>query len=622
MLLYNNVTFFTAAFIFIINVLLFIHPVYAQNQQFPYIPEHTADEINPNDNFSRRAFVNPDTFLLDTHPYEHRGLAGITRDDDRMEIRNRDLPADMLPDPRVLKRPKDSPIPLSGVPIAPWPGVDIASMPMLNVYQTKKGHKHRGHIQNLDALFGGETFSSFLDEKTDALRFGDLGDPYYVPTSGWGHVLPQLMPFRRKLQKKGITFSLVWKSEAMDVFHGGERRGMDYAQDLEYSFSFDLGRLFGFRNWTPHLIMMHRDGREMSHDRLGEYLMSLQEIYGLTDLKAFRLSNLYAQKIMLHNKLDIAFGKMTVTNLFATSPLLATYMSICPDPDALKLDPGMSVYPKDSWGGRLIFRPTRDSRVVMGAFQVYPMLEDQSGWAWESEHTTGLSLPIEFTWRPFLTHNRLYGEYRIGFMHDTSNYEDIFGHDRTVLDRAYRTLHHSGHARFFDHPGGREPMNAFWFEMEQMFYRLGGRNEEAGGYFLAGAVHNTPHVATFDNEFYVGFSLNGLFKNRLRDRFGVMYSWYHLSDRRRDGQRVLLRDAAANHLPASLVLADAYGTFGSLGPQVKAVQTGMSIFEAYYAIAAAPGILLQPTFLYQFKPGETHHIPDAAMIGIKAMANF
>lgn len=53
----------------------------------------------------------------------------------------------------------------------------------------------------------------------------------------------------------------------------------------------------------------------------------------------------------------------------------------------------------------------------------------------------------------------------------------------------------------------------------------------------------------------------------------------------------------------------------SLGTSVRGPQTNSHIIEAYYAIDATPGILVQPEFEYMIHPGETRHIPDAALVG-------
>jgi porin len=147
-------------------------------------------------------------------------------------------------------------------------------------------------------------------------------------------------------------------------------------------------------------------------------------------------------------------------------------------------------------------------------------------------------------------------------------------------------------------------MDIFWFEGDQMIYRMGGRNQMAGGYLMAGYIHNTPHVSTISDEAYGGLSFNGLIPTRLTDRLGILYSWYHVSDRKQLGQMYAL-DAGM-----------------SLGAQVRGPQTDSHVIEAYYAIDAMPGVTVQPEFEYMIRPGETSHIPDAALVGLKVIANL
>lgn len=202
-------------------------------------------------------------------------------------------------------------------------------------------------------------------------------------------------------------------------------------------------------------------------------------------------------------------------------------------------------------------------------------------------------------------------------MHDTSRYSDTFGTIPLALKNDPKI-----HKFPSPHNHNHEDMNVFWFEMEQMMYREGGRNEMAGGYFLSGFIHNTPHVSTIDDEAYGGISLNNLIGNRSTDRLGILYSWYHISHQKRLGEMSLINFAYSNDLATAMVLGEAYGTFGSLGPKVKAAQTSTHIIEAYYAIDAAPGLLVQPEFLYQIKPGETKKTPNSAMLGMKIVGNL
>jgi porin len=493
----------------------------------------------------------------------------------------------LLPDPHVLQRPLNSPLPPSGVPVAPWPGLATMNIPSVNDYGAKKPH----HIMTLEPLSLHEGPSWLLPSEVDAQRRTDMEDPYYVPTAGSSHLVPQIMPFRTRLQQKGFAFSFTYKGEAMGNINGGIKRGMDYVHELTLQMNFDLGKMAGLEGWSMHTLLMNRAGREVSHDMAGEYYVNLMEVYGLSGHVVAHLVDLYAEKQFLNNRMDITFGRMSLTHVFATSPLICSFMVTCSAPVALKLDPGFSVYPKATWGARVRFRPTRDTMVQLGAYQVSPLNGNPSGWSWGSEDTTGMMLPIEFTWQPFLTRNRLPGHYVFGYAHDTSRYADQLGNKPASL------LSQPGRER-------SAPMDIFWFEGDQMIYRMGGRNQMAGGYLMAGYIHNTPHVSTISDEAYGGLSFNGLIPTRLTDRLGILYSWYHVSDRKRLGQMYAL-DAG---MP--------------LGAQVRGLQTDSHVIEAYYAIDAMPGVTVQPEFEYMIRPGETSHIPDAALVGLKVIANL
>lgn len=491
------------------------------------------------------------------------------------------------PDARVLVRPKNSPLPASGVPVAPWPGLATMDVPSVDEYQSPKTF----HKLELDALTGKEGPSWLLPSEVDAQRRTDMDDPYYVPTAGSGHLVPLIMPFRERLQKKGFVFSFTYKGEAMANIHGGMQRGMDYVHELTLQMNFDLGKLAGLNGWSIHTLLMNRAGREVSHDRVGDYYVNLMEVYGLSGHVVAHLVDFYAEKKFLQNRMDITFGRMSLTHVFATSPLICSFMVTCSAPVALKVDPGFAVYPKATWGSRVRFRPTRDTMVQLGAYQVSPLSTNPSGWAWGSENTTGLMLPIEFTWQPFLTRNRLPGHYVFGYAHDTSRYPDVLGASPANKVVATGRLHSA-------------PMDMFWFEGDQMIYRKGGRNQMAGGYLMAGYIHNTPHVSSISDEAYGGLSFNGVIPGRVTDRLGILYSWYHVSHRKELGQ-MYARDAGL-----------------SLGAQVLAPQTDSHVIEAYYAIDAVPGVLVQPEFQYMIRPGETSRRPDAALVGLKVIANL
>ena len=463
------------------------------------------------------------------------------------------------------------------------PGTNAA-----NGYDRSNHH----HAIELDALTDQEGLSWLLPSEVDAQRRTDMSDPYYVPTGAAGHLVPQIMPFRKRLQDKGFTFSLTYKAEGMGNINGGIRRGMDYVHEFTLQMVFDLGKMSrSLDGWTVHTLVMNRAGREISHDLIGDYYINLMEVYGLSGHVVAHLVDFYAEKKAFDNRLDVAFGRMALTHVFATSPLLCSFMVTCSAPVALKVDPAFAVYPKATWGARARFRPTRDTAIQVGAYEVQPLADGPSGWAWASENATGLMLPAEFTWEPYLTHDKLPGHYVLGYAHDTTRYPDALGTKPSYL------VAQAGRER-------SAPMDMFWFESEQMIYRKGGPGQMAGGYLMAGYIHNTPHVASISDQAYGGLSFNGLIPGRTTDRLGILYSWYHVSDRKREGQTIA-QDAGL-----------------SLGRQVTGPQTDSHVIEAYYGIDTCPGLLIQPEFQYMIRPGETGHIPDAAVVGLKVVASL
>ncbi|WP_212373529.1 carbohydrate porin [Acetobacter persici] len=494
----------------------------------------------------------------------------------------------MGPEPSAIRRPPNTPIPPSGVPELPSSGFATMDFTPLMPSEDKKSP----HQIELDALLPSEGPSGLLPPRLDALRDTDLNDPYYVPTAGAGHLLRAIDPMREWLRKRGFTFSFSYKGEAMGLMSGGLEKGMSYVHELTLQAIFDLQKMAGLNGWSVHTLVMERAGKAIQNGRVGEYYVALQEVYSLSGNVAAHLVDFYAEKKMRQNRLDLIFGRMSLTHVFATSPLLCSFMVTCSAPVGLKQNPAMSVYPKATWGGRLRFRPTRDTAVQVGAYSVSALTDNPSGWSWGAENTTGLSLPIEFTWQPFLTRNRLPGHYVIGYAHDTTRYAD-------KISSVYPK-------KLADHlPGTRSaPADMMWVEADQMMYRLGGRNMMAGGYLMAGYVHTTPHVANISDQAYGGFSMVGMIPGRITDRFGVLYSWYHVSQRRRLSQE-LAQEAG---LP--------------LGSSIHGIQNNSHIIEAYYGIDAFPGILIQPEFQYMIHPGETHRIPNAVMAGLKLIANL
>ncbi|NHN85717.1 carbohydrate porin [Acetobacter musti] len=445
--------------------------------------------------------------------------------------------------------------------------------------------------QQLEALFNTESISSFLNRHDDALRSRDLTAGYYVPAQTFGNLFPQLGRPRKWLENHGFSFQFSYKGEGLADVGGGERKGMDYTHELTLTTRFDLGKLIGLNGWFLHGVMLERAGREVSYDYVGEHRILLSEIYSLDGHRAAHLADLYLEKSFFHNTININVGRITLTHTYGTSVLLCTFMVQCSAPVGIKSNPGWSVYPKATWGGTVRLRPTRDLILRTGVYQAGALTDNPSGWTWGAERATGMMLPVELTWEPFFGPQKLPGHYKFGYGHDTSHYADLIG----TVPAAYR-------AQAGAHPGG--PRDTFYFEADQMVYRKGGNHQMAGGYLLAGYIHNTPSVSTFTDQVYIGASLLGIIPYRPFDRFGVMYSYYQLSHNLTLGQEY--RQMAGD----------------SMGAFVNGPQTHTATLEAYYGIPVIPGLVAQPVFEYMMRPGETSVIPNAILVGLKVLATL
>ncbi|GBR45953.1 carbohydrate-selective porin B [Gluconobacter roseus NBRC 3990] len=193
-------------------------------------------------------------------------------------------------------------------------------------------HPPAPSADHLGAIFDTESISSLLNRNDDALRRSDLTAGYYVPAEAFGHIAPQLSPYRNWLAERGFSFEFSYKGEAMANVGGGISKGMSYAHELTFNTRWDLGRLLGLDGWILHAVMMERAGREVSYDHVGEHHILLSEVYSLSGHAAAHLADIYLEKSFFNNRININIGRITLTHTYATSVLLCTFMVQCSAP--------------------------------------------------------------------------------------------------------------------------------------------------------------------------------------------------------------------------------------------------------------------------------------------------
>ncbi len=119
-----------------------------------------------------------------------------------------------LPEAGVLVRPKNSPLPASGVPVAPWPGLATMDVPSVDEYQSAKTF----HKMELDDLTGKEGLSWLLPSELDAQRRTDMDDPITCPRQVAAIWFRKSCRSEKDFRKKVSFFPLRTKARRWPIF--------------------------------------------------------------------------------------------------------------------------------------------------------------------------------------------------------------------------------------------------------------------------------------------------------------------------------------------------------------------------------------------------------------------
>ncbi len=331
-------------------------------------------------------------------------------------------------------------------------------------------------------------------------------------------------------------------------------------------------------------------------------MLQAQEIYGAGFDQAVNLVWFYAEEKLLHNRLNLAAGRFAPGTDFAASPLYCNFMTltICGHPRGLTALQGFEDWPKNVWGGRARFRPTPDTYVMAGVFQSQPFPTSSesytqggfSGWDWSLRGTTGASFPVELAYEPIVGRDLLPGHYKVGLNWDTSNYPDLFegvnGAPFVLSGLPPQTIH------------GRLQV---WVTFDQMLFRTS-RYQNDGLILLGAYVHDDPRTSLFKDFVWVGLLYKGFWPARPGDQIGFGYTYYDISSN-------LTR---TEELQTALDLPLEGGARG--------VQSHASVLELNYNVPVYRGVQVQPELEYFIRPGGTHAVPNAFLIGLKTHVSF
>ena len=395
---------------------------------------------------------------------------------------------------------------------------------------------------------------------------------------------------RTHLESRGIYLSFDALTEFAGNVSGGAKQGSTFANQVAFTADMDWRRLAGVPGFSTHVIIVNRSGATDSM-LFGDNLLPVQEIYGAGGNVALHLASAYTQEKWFDGRLELAAGRMDVENDFASSPLYCNYMDnmLCGDPKALPGgDIGHSAYPDGVRGGRVRVRPTADTYVVTGVYEVSQGLygdDWRTGWEFDGAQDSGVYVPVEVGCEPRFGASQLPGHYKIGFGYDSSN---TFRNFSASLPSGAPAPTHTGNTQV-------------WVLVDQMLLRQGPGDQD-GIIALAGYIHNDPENSVYADQYFVGALDRGFWPARPQDTAALLFNYSTVS-----GQLGKVQEQELG-LPFSN---------GATG-----VQTHEMILEVNYNIHVCRGLSFQPDFQYVFRPNAQSKIRNAAVFGCKAHVWF
>jgi porin len=408
------------------------------------------------------------------------------------------------------------------------------------------------------------------------------------------HLLGDLGGLRTDLENRGIYLRLNAIAEFAGNVSGGLQQGATSANQVAFSADVDWQRLAGVTGLSTHLIVVNRSGANDSN-LFGDNVSPVQEIFGAGGDVAAHLVSAYAEETLLGGMLDVAAGWMNVENDFASSPLYCNYMNndLCGDPKALPGgDIGHSAFPDAVWAGRVRVRPTPNTYVVAGVYEVNQDLytnADRSGFEFGVPRDSGVYVPVQFGYEPKLGRDRLPGHYVVGFGYDSSRFKNFSSALATAS--AQPTASHNGNTQV-------------WGLADQMLVRNGQGGDQDGIIALAGFVANNPNYSPYAQQYYAGLLDRGFWRARPNDGIGLLFTYIAMSG--------TLGKLQAEEADLGIPLSNT----------ATGVQTHEILLEANYNIHVWRGVDFRPEFQYVVRPNAQSNIRNAAVLGFKATVEF
>lgn len=377
-----------------------------------------------------------------------------------------------------------------------------------------------------------------------------LGDPY---------------GFRSNLKKRGVDITAFYVNQAGVNLDGGTSTEVAYSDMFFLGADFDLSKsIFKIKGGSFHVTFTNRNGENLAEEAgLGTNLL-VNEVFGQGNIT--RLNHLFYEQDLFNDAFTLKFGR--VNGSFDFFPFSCNFQNLtfCAAIPSY-ITPNYTPFPGHTWGGIATLRPTKNSYVKVGIFEINPEFDDPDNGLRIESIGDGLGSRTQVEGGYTANFGGLKGTYRAGVFADNVGAANVV----TGVEE--------------------DSLSGFYFLAEQEVWK---GKDGRGITIFASFTQGDEDVAELEQVAEIGAFIKGTFRSRPQDEIGIAVGRIQSNDLLTDLDR-------ANGDP---------------------VRESEYPFEVYYAYKATPAITIQPNLQYIANPGGLSENEDAVVLGLKTVFVF
>ena len=440
----------------------------------------------------------------------------------------------------------------------------------------------------------------------DMQRFWDPYETDRDNTKNWfqsDYATMNWFGLRDRLATNGLDISFNYTSDLAGNVTGGKSRGFTYCDNFTLDLEFHSEQLLGYKGGTLSVIMLNRDGNNLSAQHIGNQF-TVQQVYGGSTAIFYGLA--YDQHFD-DDKFSFKFGRMAAGDDFASSPLYWLYMNngIDGNPQSLPVNGMFTTYPWSVWGARIRAKTTCDTELMVGAYQVTPQvsLPYMHGFNWNINPNDGVMVIGQFGWAP-----EFFKPSGSSVPSATSDGKSVAAADRkSVIPTTDAEIAHGlpghywmgGYYSTWTYPQfgstqGQTGAYGLYWHFDQMLYRMSPFSDTGLTAWSAFILCPQQNTAKVPFQYNGGLVYTGMIPCRPRDitLFGVAYGNF-----------------SSNYAQANQVSLGGYATYEL-------------VYELGYRINMTKFAYIQPDAQWVINPGGTGTIPNALVLGAQIGVTF